>query len=195
LRRLILLVLVAVVACELRESPTAPSGEPPVLRPSFSFTGGSGKILGSTNQGELIEIDFAAGTANLIGDAGVFDGDSVGWTDIAFDDSGTLYGLSRIFFESDFEVHLYTIDPSDGSILSDLGSIGDQAFSDFDHDGTGFYGNGVENGGSGCCGQLFSLDETRSTPRYGRSTRRSTHWAELRSSSSRSATIRRSWGI
>ena len=160
MRRLILVVLVAVVACELSESPTGPTDESAVVRPSFSFTGGSGKVLGSTNQGELIEIDLDAGTATLIGDAGIFDGDSVGWTDIAFDDSGTLFGLSRIFFESDFEVHLYTIDASDGAVLSDLGSIGDHAFSDFDHDGSAFYGNGKEANVFGCCGQLFLLDET-----------------------------------
>ncbi|MGD2046885.1 MAG: hypothetical protein PVH96_11720 [Gemmatimonadota bacterium] len=153
-------VLVGVVATACREQPTGPEadGTAPV-RPRFSFTGGSGKILASTNQGELVEIDFDAGTAELLGDAGTFGGDSVGWTDIAFDDSGTLYGVSRIFFESDFEVHLYTIDPSDGSVISDLGSIGDHTFSDFDHDGSGFYGNG-KNDLFDCCGQLFSLDET-----------------------------------
>jgi hypothetical protein len=142
------------------DSPVAPERDSlDVGVPRFNFTGGTAKVLGSTNQGELVEIDLDAGTATLIGDAGIFAGDSVGWTDIAFDGSGTLFGLSRIFFESDFEVHLYRIDPSTGAIIADIGSAGDHAFSDFDYDGSDFYGNGKEDV-FGCCGQLFTIDVT-----------------------------------
>ena len=116
-------------------------------------------MLGSTNLGELVEIDFDAGTITLIGDAGVFAGDSVRWTDIAFDDAGSLHGLSRSQWESDFEVHLYRVDPSTGAVLADVGSASDHRFSDFDHDGNAFYGSGAVEATS-CCGQLFTIDET-----------------------------------
>ena len=154
------LLLALAGACNLAESPTAPSEGPVTLGPSFTLGSASGKVLGSTNQGELVEIDLDAGTVTLVGDAGVFAGDSVGWTDIAFDDSGTLFGLSRIFFESEFEVHLYAIDPGTGAVDSVIGSAGDATFSDFDHDGTEFYGSGGEDGVFGCCGQLFTIDAT-----------------------------------
>jgi hypothetical protein len=164
-RRTAVLALLAALAVPLIiaacvEHPTAPVSEPITVGPSFSFTGGSGTVLGSTNRGELVEIDLDSGTVTRIGDAGIFAGDSVGWTDIAFDGSGTLFGLSRISSESDFEVHLYTINPSTGAIISDIGSAGDHAFSDFDHDGSDFYGSGAEDGPTGCCGQLFTIDVT-----------------------------------
>lgn len=108
LRRLIFLSLAA-TACNLAESPTTPSETPSPLEPNFSFTGGAGKVLGSTNEGELVEIDLDASTVTLIGDVGTFDGDELGWTDIASDDDGRLFALSRGFTESDFEVHLYEI--------------------------------------------------------------------------------------
>ena len=49
------------------------------------------KLLGSTNQGELVEIDVDAGTANLLGSA-----PGRGWTDLAVDPAGNLYTVSRV---------------------------------------------------------------------------------------------------
>jgi hypothetical protein len=62
-RRTAVLALLAALAVPLIiaacvEHPTAPVSEPITVGPSFSFTGGSGTVLGSTNRGELVEIDL-----------------------------------------------------------------------------------------------------------------------------------------
>jgi hypothetical protein len=69
-RRTALLALLAALTVPLIiaacvEHPTAPVSEPITVGPSFGFTGGSGKILGSTREGELVEIDFDGGTVTL----------------------------------------------------------------------------------------------------------------------------------
>ena len=168
MHRTALLALLAALAVPLIiaacvEHPTAPVSEPITVGPSFSFTGGSGKILGSTREGELVEIDFGAGTATLIGDAGTVGGDELGWTDIATDDTGRLFALSVFQTESEGVPYLYELNPANGSVIATLGATGsefsDLRFSDFDHDGDTFYGSGGEAVFQGS-GQLFSMDST-----------------------------------
>jgi hypothetical protein len=106
-----------VTAC--REQPTAPTLDPapdPRSRPSFAFTGGSGKLLGTTWRGELVEIDLDVGTVTWIGDAGVVGGFNLGWTDIAFDGVGDLFAISRRLSDPDM-ASLYRIDPSTGAVI------------------------------------------------------------------------------
>jgi hypothetical protein len=163
-RRTALLALLAALAVPLIiaacvEHPTAPVSEPITLGPSFSFTGGSGKILGSTREGELVEIDFDGGTVTLMGDAGTVSGDELGWTDVATDAAGRLFALSVSQTESEGEPYLYELNPSTGSVIATVGAAGDSRFSDFDHDGGGLHGSGALDV-FGCCGQLFSMDST-----------------------------------
>jgi hypothetical protein len=165
-RRTALLALLAALAVPLIiaacvEHPTAPVSEPITLGPSFSFTGGSGKILGSTREGELVEIDFDGGTVTLMGDAGTVSGDELGRTDIATDDTGRLFALSVFQTESEGVPYLYELNAANGSVIATLGATGgefsDLRFSDFDHDGDTFYGSGAEDVFQ-FGGQLFSMD-------------------------------------
>jgi len=118
MRRLVVLALLTFAACDLSDSPTSPGVDAPAVPPRYSFGGGAGKVLASTNQGELVEIDLDLGIVTLIGDVGTFGGDQLGWTDIAADDSGRPFAISRIFTETEFEVHLYEIDPSTGAAMT-----------------------------------------------------------------------------
>jgi hypothetical protein len=132
LRRLILfwpLVLVTLVSCEYRDSPTAPSRD---VEPSLTFTGGFGTLLGTTDQGELVAIDLDAATVTLVGDAGIVEGDTLGWTDLASNSAGNLFTISRWRVESDGKAHVYTIDPSTGAVIQDIGSTGQTRVHDFD---------------------------------------------------------------
>ena len=130
---------------------------PPRSGPPTASGGGVGRVLASTNEGELVEIDLDLGIVTLIGDVGTFDGDELGWTDIAVDASGRLFALSRIFTETDFKVHLRELHPDSAFVIDSVGSAGEHAFSDFDFDGGVLFGSGGECSTS-CCGQLFSMD-------------------------------------
>ena len=125
LRCVLLLVLTAGAGCNLQESPTSPASDAASSGPRYSFGGGSGTLFGSTNQGELVEIDLDLGTVTLIGDVGTYAGKTLGWTDIAQDASGALFALSRHSSESDTDCfggpcnHLYEIDPQNGAVVAD----------------------------------------------------------------------------
>ncbi len=110
------------------------------------------ELLATTNQGELVEIDLAAGTATLIGDAGTFDGRQVGWTGLSFDAAGDLFAVSR-FRSEDVTgctvsvaltrcAHLYRVNPNNGAILAKTGNTQAPFISgiDFASGGT-LYGN------------------------------------------------------
>ncbi len=56
----------------------------------LSKRGSGGWLLGTTRNGELLQIDLGGGTVQLIGDAGVFDGRALGWTGLSFDKDGNL---------------------------------------------------------------------------------------------------------
>ena len=113
------------------------------------------ELLATTNQGELVEIDLAAGTATLIGDAGIFNGKDMGWTDLALDAAGNLYAVSRVRSELPSEppcptagggagrcTHLYRLDPNTGMVGQEVGDLQAAFVSDVDFalDGT-LYGN------------------------------------------------------
>ena len=137
--------------------------------PLMSHGTGDVALLGTTNKGNLVRIDIEGTPANavatLIGDSGedpsgLFD---VGWTGLAFGPplagSGAervLYTLSRAsedprrdgcvpsgFLGSTACVHMFSVDPADGSIIEDHGIIfsggnplnGSTRVSDLDFDG------------------------------------------------------------
>ena len=77
-------------------------------------------LLASTNQGELVRIDLGAGTATLLGTAP----SPGGWADLAFDPSGGLLAVSRQKAEATATAHLYSISPTTGPILSEIGDVG-----------------------------------------------------------------------
>ena len=92
------------------------------------------ELLATTNQGELVEIDLAGGTATLIGDAGIFNGKNMGWTGLSFDAAGDLFAVSRRVTEPQtgcpqspgtFEsrcAHLYQLDSTNGAVLAEVGN-------------------------------------------------------------------------
>ena len=107
------------------------------------------ELLTTTNQGELVEIDLAGGTATLIGDAGTFDGKDIGWTGLSLDAAGDLSAVSRFFVEPftgctvspTFQsrcAHLYQLDPTNGAIIQEIGNAQAPWISDIDFasDGT-----------------------------------------------------------
>jgi len=111
------------------------------------------ELLATTNQGELVEIDLVAGTATLIGDAGIFNGKDMGWTGLSFDPSGNLFAVSRVWDEPvtgctaspdifDVCAHLYRLDPASGVVLAEIGNTQAPYIShiDFASDGT-LFGN------------------------------------------------------
>ena len=152
-------------ACNLSDSPTAPGADRSPLTPRFSFTGGSGTILGSTNLGELVEIDLTTGTVYLIGDGGTFDSKEVMWTDIAFDGAGNLFALSRRFMEPSLNTsRLYTVDPETGQVIQDVGDTGSPRRTDMDFDGTTMF---VSARDLGCnCGRLMSINTSTAQATY-----------------------------
>lgn len=103
-------------------------------------------LLATTNQGELVEVDLAAGTATLLGDAGQLPGKDkeAGWTGISFDAAGDLYVVSRQSSEPETGctgspantemrcAHLYRIDPASGAVLAELGNTQMPFVSDID---------------------------------------------------------------
>lgn len=138
-------VLVAFVA-SCREQPTAPTSESPssVVEPSFSFTGGSGTLLGTTDEGELVRVSLDSGTVVLIGDAGVVGGHEIPWRDLAFTDPDTLYALS--YHSTD--THLYRIDPETGAVLEARGPVAATSVEDLAFANDTLYANG-------CCSRIF----------------------------------------
>ncbi len=101
-------------------------------------------LLGSTNTGDLLEIDLSAGTVQLIGSVT----GSPGWADLALDPAGNLFAVSRRKSEpvtfcfgifSDGEcAHLYRLNPSTGAIIQHIGDLKAAFVSDieFAADGT-----------------------------------------------------------
>ena len=87
--------------------------------PGIGFAQQNPTLFGSTNQGDLVEIDLVAGTVSLIGNAPT----PGGWTDLALDPAGGLYAVSRHRSEFDRRTHFYSLDPADGSVNQDLGII------------------------------------------------------------------------
>lgn len=113
-------------------------------------------LLATTNQGELVELDIANGTATLIGDAGRLAGkdEDAGWTGLSFDGSGNLLVVSRQSTEPDTGCagspantdlrcsHLYRIDPGTGAVLAEIGNTEMPFVSDIDFGPGGvLYGN------------------------------------------------------
>jgi hypothetical protein len=110
------------------------------------------ELLATTNQGELVEIDLAGGTATLIGDAGIFNGKDIGWTGLSFDAAGDLFAVSRINSEPSTGcavspvttncAHLYRVDSINGAILEEIGNAQAPHISDIDFASGGTaYGN------------------------------------------------------
>ena len=122
-------------------------------------------LLGSTNRGELVEIDLASGTVSLIGTA-LAPG---GWTDLALDESGDLYAVSRSRVEVSsvcFGVfatgpcsHLYRLDPVSGAVVAHVGDLEAAFVSDieFSLDGMLFANRFVDLRG-GSDGGLLIVD-------------------------------------
>jgi len=126
--------------------------------PSFGVVNVPGDdpvLLGVTDWGELIRIDVAAGTATKIGTGGVdpVAGFEPGWTGIAFGPDGRLYVSSHPFGDTRknegcvdrFGVptpctHLYRINPVDGAIISDEGSLDYPNVTDIDWGTDGWLG-------------------------------------------------------
>lgn len=151
--------LMGLIVTACREQPTGPpldSGPDAPVRPSFAFTGGFGKVLGTTWRGELVEIDLDAGAVTLIGDAGVFGGFDLGWTDIAVGDSANLFALSRRLSDPD-GASLYRTDPTTGAVIADVGPAGQVNLADFDFDGADFLGIGRRSSEFGVA-RLFTID-------------------------------------
>ncbi|MDX1394517.1 MAG: hypothetical protein R3195_09000 [Gemmatimonadota bacterium] len=131
------------------------------------------KLYATTNAGELVAIDLGLGTATFIGDAGNFEGKNLGWTGISFDANGTLYVSSRQRSESTDDgctgfyvgnsqgrcAHIYIVDPTDGSVISEVGSTMSSWISDIDFapDGTLYADDYFDTEASGD-GGLVTLD-------------------------------------
>lgn len=90
-------------------------------------------LLGSTNHGELVEIDLDAATITLIG----VEDSPDGWTDIAFSPGGELFAVSRRSAEQNQLSGLYRIDPASGEVLQQVGGLGIRFISDIAFEETG----------------------------------------------------------
>jgi len=101
------------------------------------------KLLGSTNRGELVQIDLIAGTliagtVDLIGTAP----SPGGWSDLAMDPAGNLYTVSRWAIEPSSVcfgtfgfgpcAHLYHLDPNTGAVIRHIGDLQAAFVSDID---------------------------------------------------------------
>ena len=117
------------------------------------------ELLATTNQGELVEIDLAAGTATLIGDAGTFNGKELGWTGLTFDAAGDLFAVSRfrsepisvcfVPFSNGACAHLYRLDPNTGAVIQHVGDVQAAFVSDIDFASGGtLYGNHFDSQGT-----------------------------------------------
>ena len=161
-------------ACSDVLSPEADPVEPIVgISMSTASSVDASKLYATTNEGELVAIDLALGTATLIGDAGNFEGRNPGWTGISIDADGTVYVSSRQRSESTHDgctgfyvgnsqgrcAHIYIVDPTDGSVLSEVGSTMSSWISDIDFapDGTLYADDYFDTEASGD-GGLVMLD-------------------------------------
>ena len=93
---------------------------------------GVGRLLATTNSGNLVSIDLVSGISTFIGFSGI------GWTDLAIDPtSGRTYALSRHRTEASQSNRLYEIDAM-GGIVQEIGDTGLIFVSDMDFapDGT-----------------------------------------------------------
>ena len=106
------------------------------------------KLLGSTNRGELVQIDLNAGSVHLIGTAP----SPGGWSDLAMDPAANLYAVSRhraeassvCFGQFGFGpcAHLYHLDPDNGAVIQHIGDLQAAFLSDMDFTGSFvLYGN------------------------------------------------------
>ena len=132
---------------------------------------GNAAIFATTNKGELVAVDLAAGTATLIGQ----DGPMPGWTGISFDTSGNLFVTSRWPFEPKSDgclgffgdgscTHLYRLDPATGGILEDVGSTGVAFVSDIDFSaGDALYGSRFVDSAETADGGLVYIDPATAT--------------------------------
>ena len=144
------LMLVLIAGCENgATNPELPpfAGARSLHRPASVV--GAGRLLATTNAGELVEIDVDLGTAQLVGDAGGV----LGWTGLSFDPLGNLFvssnrrsGTASPDCKSASGTlgrcaHLYKVDPETGE-AEDVGNTGTPFLSDLDFasDGT-LYGN------------------------------------------------------
>jgi hypothetical protein len=130
----------------------------------FGYQSSAQVLLATTNKGELVEIDLVAGTANLIGDAGLLDGKptDTGWTGLSFDAAGNLFAVSRHSGEPETGcpgsplttqntcAHLYRIDPDNGAVLAEIGITETPYLSDIDFAAFGgaLYGNQWDSRGA-----------------------------------------------
>ena len=169
----ILAVVLALGACEEQVTePLAPFDD--AATPFFNTVMVTQGLYASTNRGELVEINLAAGTATLIGDAGLFEGRELGWTDIAFDAAGNVFATSREASELSTDgclygefgtggtyacTHLYVLDAGTGAVLTEIGSTLVNFVSDIDFaaDGTLFGSEWFDTGDGGA---LVTLDPT-----------------------------------
>jgi parallel beta-helix repeat protein len=94
-------------------------------------------LFATTNQGELANINLTTGVVTLVGVQGT------GWTGVAIHPTlPKAYAVSRRRDELTNTAHLYEIDVSDGSVVTEIGDTGSISISDIDFapDGT-LYGN------------------------------------------------------
>jgi hypothetical protein len=148
----------ALVSCNSPDLPTGPSDSSIRIEPRFAFTGGSGTLLAVTTDGELVLIDLDADSISLIGDAGSVGGSDVAWFDIAFDDEGTLIGVTELgtsCLTGQPCSHLYEIDPETGGINQEIGSTGEFRIRGIDFADDSLFGSGY---GSDLVGNLFTID-------------------------------------
>jgi hypothetical protein len=134
---------------------------------------GPAEILGGQRNNTHVD----AGTATLIGDAGVFGGRALGWTDIALDGAGNLFATSRIGSELTTDgciygelgtggnrgcTHLYVLDPGTGEVLAEIGKTDGMFVSDieFTADGTLFGSEWFVSLPTESGGGLITLDPT-----------------------------------
>ncbi len=113
-----------------------------LVEPSITHAQTSPTILGSTNQGELVEIDLMAGTVQLIGTAPL----PGRWSDLAMDRAGRLYAVSAwaaepssgCFGQFGFGpcAHLYHLDPNTGAVIQHIGDLQAAFVSDIDFTGS-----------------------------------------------------------
>lgn len=152
-------LVLTVAAC--REPPTSIVSDPRggagnAPLPVFDILDEPGTLIGTTTEGELVEIDLTTGTVYLIGDAGTFNSKEALWSDLAFDGEGNLFTVSRRFMEPDNQSHLYTIDPETGEVIQEIGNTGAPNKSDIDFDGETMFAMGRWNP---CfCARLMSLN-------------------------------------
>jgi hypothetical protein len=170
MKRIIGIIMVlGLAACA--DQTTEPAGPSDMVSAPLFSASVANRLLASTNRGELVEIDLTAATTTLIGDAGLFEGREMGWTDIAFD-AGNLFATSNQQAELSTDgcigwftggqcSHLYVLDVGTGAVLAEIGSTGGAYVSDIDFaaDGT-LYGSKYIDVLSRGDGGFITLDPT-----------------------------------